>query len=185
MKPVNKALVITIALAALIAGVMFAKQSPRNTAAEDPGAVNAPISADDPDMRPLFSLLGTDGETHNISQWDGKVLAINFWATWCGPCRKEIPEFIEMQNEYGDAGVQFVGVAIDSLEKVTAYSKEFGINYPLLVGDEDAIAVGFAYGNDIGALPYTAIVDRSGRIVLRKQGVLTHDEAVKVIKALL
>ena len=156
---------------------------------DDERAERAPTLAGPPaeasDLRPMFSLPGTDGRIHLVSEWDGKILAINFWATWCGPCRKEIPEFIDLQNEYGEAGVQFIGVAIDSMESVVAYAQELGINYPLLVGDDAAIAAGFAYGNEIGALPYTAIVDRNGRIVLRKQGVLPRPEAVAALEELL
>ncbi len=180
----NKIRLAVVVFVAMVLGFKLADQRAQGPAG-DARVQPSQAVVDDRELRPLFSLPGVDGETHAISEWDGKVLVINFWATWCAPCRKEIPEFVALQNAYGEAGVQFIGVAVDTLENVIAYAEEFGINYPLLVGDEAAIAAGFAYGNKIGGLPYTAIVDRDGRVVLRHQGVLSHDQAVAVLEALL
>jgi thiol-disulfide isomerase/thioredoxin len=185
MTPGGKILLGGSVVGAVFAGLMFARPLLPVAGNDSSAAEPASLQVSEGDLRPAFSLQGIDGLTHSVSEWDGKVLAINFWATWCAPCRKEIPEFIALQKEYGDAGLQFVGIAIDDVEKVSAYAAEFGINYPLLVGDDDAISAGFAYGNDIGALPFTAIVDRAGRIVLRKQGVLSHQQALATIKKLL
>ena len=152
-----------------------------------PATPALPPTADatDAQLRPNFELPDVNGVAQAISQWDGKVIALNFWATWCGPCRKEIPEFIELQREYGADGLQFIGIAIDQPDPVRDYAAELVINYPLLVGESEAIEVGQAYGNAIGGLPFTAIIDRQGRIVLRKQGVLHRDEAETVIRQLL
>ena len=106
-----------------------------------------------------------DGNEQMVSQWLGKVIVVNFWATWCTPCREEIPEFIEAQKKYGDQGLQFVGIAIDQLDRVQMFSKEFGINYPVLVGSINTWSLLEAAGNRMAALPYTVVIDRSGNLV--------------------
>jgi thiol-disulfide isomerase/thioredoxin len=136
-------------------------------------------------LRPKFTLPDLNGIRHQVTKWDGKVLVINFWATWCPPCRKEIPEFIKLQAKYGEQGLQFVGIAIDEPDSVREFIKAMEVNYPILVGDSDAITVSKNYGNDIGALPYTAFIDRNGRIASIKQGELSREEADATIRALL
>lgn len=110
------------------------------------------------------SLPDVHGENQAISQWKGNVLVVNFWATWCAPCREEIPEFIEMHAKYHDQGLQFIGIAIDREEKVIAYSKEFRINYPILIGGTGAMALAEATGNAQAALPYTIVINQDGVI---------------------
>lgn len=136
-------------------------------------------------QRPDFTLPDIEAIPRNVAEWDGKVLAVNFWATWCPPCLEEIPEFIDLQTQYGAQGLQFVGVAIDDLDNVKDFIDRFGINYPILIGEQDANRLAKIFGNDIGALPYTAIIDRTGRIVFTKRGQLSRAEAVAVIEALL
>jgi thiol-disulfide isomerase/thioredoxin len=125
--------------------------------------------------RPEFWLSDPQGQRHGIAEWDGKLLVLNFWATWCPPCLHEIPMFIKLQEHYQDRGVQFLGIAIDDADKVRAFADEVGLNYPTLHGQLDAIEVMGAYGNQAGGLPYTVFIDASGTIVARHPGVL--DEA--------
>ena len=101
----------------------------------------------------------------SVSQWQGKVIVVNFWATWCTPCREEIPEFIEAQKKFGEQGLVIVGIAIDQLDKVKMFSKEFGINYPVLVGGMGTWSLLEATGNQQSALPYTIVLNRAGEIV--------------------
>ncbi len=136
-------------------------------------------------MRPAFTLPDLAGRIHNVSEWNGKVLVVNFWATWCPPCRREIPDFMELQQTYANRGVQFVGIAIDNAAKVQDYADTLGIEYPILVGEEQAIKVAKQYGNRFGALPYTAIVDRNGRIINTYRGEVSREDAENDIKALL
>jgi len=136
-------------------------------------------------LRPEFSLPDLEGKMRNIKEWDNKVLVINFWATWCPPCRKEMPAFIELQEQYGEQGLQFIGVAIDTPDAVTDFSDTYGINYPMMVGELEAIEIGKKYGNRFGALPYTVITDRSGKIVFVQRGELLKETAENTIKPLL
>lgn len=147
-----------------------------------------PTEGDDSEQgsaRPDFSLSDVSGELRHISEWDGKVLAINFWATWCPPCIKEIPEFIELQHKYEDKGLQFIGIALQRPEEVREFMVEYGINYPILAGEMEVIKIAEAYGNDIGALPYTVIIDRAGNINFVKRGPLSGEKAEAVITNLL
>ncbi|GKS70038.1 thiol-disulfide isomerase or thioredoxin [Nitrosomonas sp. PY1] len=105
------------------------------------------------------------GVEQSVSQWQSKVIVVNFWATWCTPCREEIPEFIEAQKKFGERGLVIVGIAIDQLDKVQMFSKEFGINYPVLVGGMSTWPLLEATGNQRSALPYTIVLNRAGEIV--------------------
>lgn len=135
--------------------------------------------------RPDFSLVNVDGDQRHIADWDGKVLVVNFWATWCPPCRREIPAFIELQEKYEKQGFTIVGVALDEKQAAIDYVDPMGINYPILVADADGIAISQSYGNKLGVLPYTVIVDRQGiiRHILAREVEL--DEAEKLITPLL
>lgn len=135
--------------------------------------------------RPDFSLPDLEGRERHISEWDGKVLVINFWATWCPPCLKEIPEFVELQSEYGDQGLQFVGIALQKPADVIDFARKHDMDYPNLAGELPVIRIAEAYGNNTGALPYTTVVDREGTIVFVRQGPVRGPEMEAVIKPLL
>ncbi|TDJ35287.1 MAG: TlpA family protein disulfide reductase, partial [Gammaproteobacteria bacterium] len=122
------------------------------------------------DHRPDFALSDLSGQTRSVSEWDGQVILLNFWATWCAPCRKEMPELAEVHHAFADRGFAVVGIAIDSLEPVQAFITELGIDYPMLIGELDAIEVARQFGNRLGVLPYTVILDRNGTVVLMHAG---------------
>jgi thiol-disulfide isomerase/thioredoxin len=127
------------------------------------------------DRRPDFSLADTNGVIRSIAEWDGKLLFINFWATWCPPCLEEIPTFVRLQGEYAAHGVQFLGIALDSEENVRNFLIEYAVNYPSLYGQREAIELSKRYGNSLGALPYTVVVSRDAKVIATHHGVL--DEA--------
>lgn len=125
------------------------------------GLLLAVTIQDSGEQRPGFALPDTTGTIRNVSEWDGKLLLLNFWATWCAPCRKEIPILIEAQRKYGGAGLQVVGLAVDEREPVRKYAEDFGINYPLLVDAMNVVKVQDAYNGGAG-LPVSILVDRDG-----------------------
>ena len=135
-------------------------------------------------MRPDFSLPDLEGRQHVPGEWSGKILVLNFWATWCPPCLQEIPAFIRLQEKYASRDVQFVGIALQKAEEVRDFVITKGINYPILTGEAEVIGVAEAYGNSIGALPYTVIIDQAQRIAFIKRGPLPESEAERVISSL-
>ena len=112
---------------------------------------------------PAFKLPDIDGNLRDSDEWNGKVLIVNFWATWCPPCRKEMPLFIEMQEKYGHRGIQFVAIAIDDPDMVRDFHDVYGINFPTLIGGAEAIQLANRLGNRFDSLPFTAIFDRGGK----------------------
>jgi len=131
------------------------------------------------------SLPDTKGQETALRQWKGKVIVVNFWATWCVPCREEMPEFVKAQREFGAQGVQFVGIAIDQPDKVDAFAKELNLNYPALVGGFGAIELSKTLGNKVGALPFTVVVDRGGRVVHTQLGRLKEAQLRSILAQLL
>jgi len=123
-------------------------------------------------IRPEFSLPDLHGKMRNIKEWDNHYLVINFWATWCPPCREEIPEFITLQNEYQASNLQFIGVAIDNEDSVQQFALEMGMNYPNLIAGMPGVELAKQYGNSMGALPFSVIVNPEGRIVAQQIGLL-------------
>ena len=119
-----------------------------------------------------LSLPDIDGAPQSLSQWRGKVVVVNFWATWCGPCREEMPEFVRAQREFGPKGLQFVGIAVDQRDKVAQFAKELDLNYPALIGGYEAMDIAKPLGNRLAALPFTVVLDRRGRIVHTQLGPL-------------
>ena len=131
--------------------------------------------------RPDFTLPDLDGNPRSISEWDGKIIVLNFWATWCPPCREELPTFVELQEKYGDQGLQFIGVAVDAPENVRDFMNTIPLNYPNLVDEMQAMKIAAQYGNNLGALPFTVIIDREKRIAFTRKGDIKPDEARKLI----
>ena len=135
--------------------------------------------------RPDFSLPDPDGKPLGPSDFDGKVLVVNFWATWCPPCLEEMPAFMRLQTRYAGQGVQFLGVAMDEVDNVRRYIAEMGLTYPTVHGQAEAMTIARAYGNEVGALPYTAVVARDGSITDVHMGELDESSAAALIEAAL
>jgi len=132
-----------------------------------------------------FSLNDLNGVSHRSEEWQGKILVVNFWATWCPPCRKETPMFVELQELYAAKGLQFLGIAIDDLEQVKDFVDTYAVNYPILIGNDDAIELAKKYGNRFGALPYTVIINRQGTIVHAQAGEMERKKTENILRNLL
>ena len=111
-----------------------------------------------------------DGKPQPMAQWKGRVLVVNFWATWCPPCVEEMPDLQKIRDEYRARGVEIVGIGIDNEAKIRAFRDQYRLTLPLLVAGFEGSSLAQALGNKAGALPYTALVDRSGHVVQRKLG---------------
>lgn len=125
------------------------------------------------------------GKEQPLKQWQGKVMVLNFWAPWCPPCREEIPDFIGLQDMYRERGVIFVGVAIDEAQNVQSFVDEAGVNYPILLGGMNGVELSSKVGNRLGGLPFTAVIDRSGKIVSTHVGGLSKARLEGVLRALI
>ena len=168
-------LVAAGAVIALAAGYFAISQQPQQAASQG-------ISAE-----PVFaaSFKDLDNKLQPLKQWRGKVVVLNFWAPWCPPCREEIPDFIKMQDKYGKRGLVFVGVALDEKIKVQAFADEMDINYPILLGEMNAVDLARKIGNRLGGLPFTVVIDRNGRIIASAVGRVTTARLEKIVLPLL
>lgn len=120
-----------------------------------------------------FSLPDTAGKDHAISEWKDKLRVINFWATWCPPCREELPALVELQKQYADKNVQLIGIAIDDAEPVKQFLKNMSINYPMLIAAQSGIELAYNLGNYASAIPYTIIVDKENNVVFQHSGEIS------------
>jgi len=134
---------------------------------------------------PEFTLPDLDNQLRQLTEWQGKLIVINFWATWCPPCREEIPVFMALQDEHAGQGLQFIGIALQEADEVREYVAAMGINYPVLSGYREVIKLSEALGNYMGALPYTVIINRDGMVVFARAGPLDEATARSVIEAYL
>lgn len=161
-------IILVVAFVAVVFGVLRAARLTKfsEATAEDKGGVFKPA--------PDFTLLDIHGNRKSLSDFKGKVVILDFWATWCPPCRKEIPHFIELYDDYKERGLEIIGVALDENgeEKVRSFSDENSINYTVLLGNRE---VSELYGG-IFSIPTTFIIDREGRI--RKKYIGYRDKSV-------
>jgi thiol-disulfide isomerase/thioredoxin len=130
-----------------------------------------------PERLPEFSLGDRLGKPTSIAAWRGKSLIINFWATWCAPCRHEIPLLQSIRREWRQRNVEVVGIAVDYRDKVVAYADELKIAYPLLIGEDDALDVARRFGVDSPAFPFTIFTDQRGEVVALYVGELHKTQA--------
>ena len=134
----------------------------------------APQTPEAPAVAALWQLSFPDvqGQPQALSQWRGQVVVLNFWASWCAPCREEMPDFVALREQYHPNGVEFVGIAIDNAVNVAKFLQQQPVNYPILIGEGAAHSLTRQLGNPSGALPYTIVLDRGGNIVLTHLGRL-------------
>jgi len=134
--------------------------------------------------RPEFAIEDLQGKMRSIREWDNKVILLNFWATWCPPCRREIPEFIQLQKKYGRQNFQIIGIAVDNETNVRKFAKKTKINYPIMAAQEEAVGLARRYGNRTDSLPYSVFIDRKGKISATFTGELGKNRAISILKRL-
>lgn len=118
----------------------------------------------------------SSGKPQLLSAWQGQPLVVNFWATWCAPCREEMPAFSRLQSRYAASGVRFVGIALDTPENVAAFVKQVQVSYPLLLGDDQGLELTQQLGNAQMALPFTVVLDAHAQVRLVRLGKVSEGE---------
>jgi len=174
-------IIIAVAGAALIAGVVVARFVHVDDIATTPVASQKIMPTEMVD----FSLPDTDGKLHDINEWRGKIVVLNFWATWCPPCRAEVPLFVDTQEKFRKDGLVIVGVAIDKRQDVANFIDSYFINYPVLVSEADNTELMARYGNRIATLPYSVVMDRNGKIIETHAGAYKKDQLYNVLNKIL
>lgn len=182
MNRVIRFLLIALVALAAAAGGYVASRSGNSDAGLPEG-----VSSDATRLLMETTLPDTEGVDQTLAQWEGQVLVVNFWATWCPPCIKEIPEFAAVSRHYADAGepVQFVGLSIDNLDNVLDFQERFDVPYPLLIGSTQTLQLANEFGNTARALPFTVILGRDGSIGDITLGTLDETQLQARIEALL
>ena len=182
-KTTSTLLMVGLAVAGLASGYVFNNWQHEQKLAETKVAPGGETVISN--VRPLFKLKDLEDKTRDIKEWDGQVLMINFWATWCPPCRREMPAFIELQEKYQDKGFTIIGIALDEKQAVIDFTDPMDMNYPILLAEQEGIILTKAYGNNLGVLPFTVIIDRKGNIIHRQRSELTFEQVEGMIKPLL
>jgi len=159
------------ATVAVPAGVASAPDPKENVALE---AAAPPVV---PARLPDFSLTDMSGKSTSIAEWSGKSLVINFWATWCAPCRREIPLLKTLSADWAGRDLTVIGVAVDYVDKVRQFAEQFKIEYPVLIGEQDALEVAAKFGMASPAFPFTVFTDRRGEVVALFVGELHRPQA--------
>jgi thiol-disulfide isomerase/thioredoxin len=146
------------------------------TGAAPTPAATEPVPPKVPDVLPQFELADRDGKLRKLGDWAGRPLAVNYWATWCAPCRREIPLLNKLRQERSGQKLEIIGIAVDFREDVLKYAAQTVIDYPLLIGEEEGLEAVKAVGMQ-PAFPFTVFADSRQRIVALKVGELHQDEA--------
>jgi peroxiredoxin len=162
-------------LALIVAIIIFYMISP--TSVQHPSSTSSTTNAE----APSFTLSDIDGHSVSLSNYGGKVIILDFWAPWCPPCRREIPDFISLQNQYASQGLQIIGIGLDQPNNVASFVQEHGINYPVVVGSN---AITNLYGG-ISGIPTTFVIDRRGNIINKFEGFTNRSIFEEEIKKLL
>ncbi|HEY5623721.1 MAG TPA: TlpA disulfide reductase family protein [Gammaproteobacteria bacterium] len=172
----------------LLVSVVFGAGSLLAQNAADPRTETSRFTpVEDDARRPDFALLDMEGNTRTMDEWDGQVVLVDFWASWCIPCRHEMPYFNELTEKYGDQGFEVIGIAADDRDKVEEFLAEVPVDFPIVYGELFAVMdLSAEYGNSFGGLPFSTFVDRDGNMrYVQKAGEMTYEEAEEVLLRLL
>lgn len=161
----------TAGIAAAAAGFLIGPVLLRSTGG---GSAPAPQSGDR--IPRSATMVDLAGKPRQLGEWQGRVLVCNFWATWCAPCREEIPMLMSEREKYGRSDLEIVGIAVDNGAKVAEFAASLKITYPILLAEADGLDLMRKLGNASGGLPYTVVADRQGILVHRKLGALKQED---------
>jgi len=196
----SKRLVVGVVIVLVAAAGGFALQrmlaprpsltaAPKPPPAAPPAAANTEAATDAeeappqrviPETLPDISMSDRDGVTRSLKDWKGRPVIVNFWATWCGPCRDEIPLLKALRNQRKSEQLEVVGIAIDARDAVLKYARDIGMDYPILIGEQEGYRAAEAFGVAL-VLPFSVFADTKGRIVTLKIGELHADEAAFIL----
>ena len=173
-----------VAVTAAVAGYFLARgMAPGTEAAPEPYPAPPPTAGAAPQAdqllgqpRPDFTLRDVSDAAVSAGDFDGKVLLLNFWASWCAPCVEEMPMLADLQRDYAGRGLQVVGIALDDPQRARRFAEDLALGYPLLFGMADAMLVGRRYGNRSGMLPYSVLVDERGIVRWTHLGALSRED---------
>lgn len=154
-------LLIVLVLSVLSGWFLFQK----TTATHETAPQRENVMASDNNALMNANFTDLTGRQQALKQWQGKVIVLNFWATWCPPCREEMPELSAMQDQYKNQNMVIIGLSTDDLDKTKDFIKTAPVNYPILAGDMEAMNLAETLGNNRGILPYTVIIDTNGKVV--------------------
>jgi len=169
---------LLVAVAALMAGWYLSASFNQPTPESVYLSANSDLAGT---YRPDFRLGSITGEFVTPADFAGKTLLVNFWATWCEPCRKEMPMLNELQAQYGIAGLQVIGIALDDVQSVRDFAEKLGITYTILVGATDVMETNRAYGNVTGMLPFSVLIDKEGVIRWQYAGEIHRDTIATIL----
>jgi thiol-disulfide isomerase/thioredoxin len=162
--------------------VVSSEPAPAGAVPADQPTAEAPPAKVVPDVLPQIEVPDRDGKPRRLGEWAGRPLIVNYWATWCAPCVREIPLLNSLRREYASSRLEIIGIAVDFRDEVLAFQTP--MDYPVLIGDVDSPQVVAAVGMD-PTLPFTVFADSQQRIVALKIGELHHDEAELILSRIL
>lgn len=183
MRSVGHPVIITLLLsvAAMFTYLGYRMLSSAPTVGQQP---NSPVRSELTANLPEFALTNLAGESQSIKSWPGHALIINFWATWCTPCIREIPLLKEFQETNNDKPIQVVGIAVDRFEPVKHFARDMAFNYPVLIGQSEAMDAANAFGVDFYGLPFSVFTDTNGNVLGVHTGELKSGDLDEVLNLL-
>jgi thiol-disulfide isomerase/thioredoxin len=193
----NRAVLVATAIAvAAVAGFFVQRQLQPSQPAATSLPVSTPVTTKDavteeapaqkiPEILPHFLLADQDGKKRSLQEWSGRPVMVNFWATWCAPCRREIPLLNQLRAKHSAQRLEIVGIAVDFRDDVIRYAQTTPISYPLLIGEEDGLEAMKAFGMEGAGFPFTFFADSKQRIVAMRLGELHEDQADLILEKLM
>lgn len=176
-----KIIIIALIAIAAAAGGFFIQQNQTSEKAVTKPHTSRPTVSVVGQIRPDFTLPDIEGKQRNVKEWDGKIKLINFWATWCPPCLREMPAFIEMQEQFAKKDFVVLGIAVDRKDAVETFVETMDINYPILIGDAAALELTSLYGNRLGVLPFSVFVGKDNKIISVHNGEITAETIKNIL----